>query len=76
MVDIPGHYNYRKRLREEHLPQAQAIIIVLDSKDKSKISEVAEYLFDVVSDIEIATSGVPVMVACNKTDLTFARRAI
>lgn len=76
IVDLPGHFNYRQKLRDYYLPQAAGIILVVDSKDKQKISEAAEYLFDVISDVDIATSGVPLIVACNKSDLSFARRAV
>ena len=34
IIDVPGHYNYRQKLRESHLPQAAAIVLVIDAKDK------------------------------------------
>jgi len=51
------------------------VILVIDSRDKEKISESADYLFDVISDIDFAMSGIPILVCCNKNDLTFSRRA-
>jgi signal recognition particle receptor subunit beta len=51
-------------------------VLVVDAKDKQKIGEAAEYLFDVIQDVDIATSSVKVIVACNKSDLGFARRAV
>lgn len=34
IIDVPGHYNYRQKLRESYLPQAAAIVLVIDAKDK------------------------------------------
>ena len=66
MVDLPGHYNFRAKLKEEYLPQAAAIILLIDAKDKERITEAAEFLFDVISDIDVAMSGVPILICCNK----------
>lgn len=48
---------------------------MMDARDKDRIPEAAELLFDVISDIDVAMSGVPILIACNKMDLTFAKRA-
>lgn len=76
LSDVPGHYNYRSKLQENFLIDAQAIFIVIDSKDKDRIVEAAETLYEVLSDIELVSAGVPILIACNKQDLTFAKRAI
>ena len=76
MLDIPGNLSFKSRLSNQFLPGAHAVIILVDSKDKEKISEAADILYDVINDIDLAMAGVPVMVACNKQDLTFAKRAI
>ena len=52
------------------------IVLVIDSKDKEKLPEAAAILYDVLSDIEIVTGNIPVLVACNKQDVVFAKRAI
>lgn len=64
--DIPGHQNFKAKLAEQYLPGAQAILLIVDSKDKEKIAEAADILYDVVSDIDLEMAGVPVLVVCNK----------
>ena len=73
-MDIPGHFCFRDTIKES-LPLAKALVIVLDSKDKERFSEAAEILYDVLSDVDLVTARVPVLVACNKQDLTFAKKA-
>lgn len=75
LTDVPGHYNFKAKLREQFLPGARAIVLVIDSKDKDRLAEAADILYDVVSDIDLATTGVPVLVVCNKQDLQFSKRA-
>jgi signal recognition particle receptor subunit beta len=75
IVDLPGHYNFKAKLKNEFLCQALGVIIVVDSNDKFRVQEAAEFLFDVISDIDIAISGVPIMICCNKQDLILSKRA-
>lgn len=72
--DVPGHYNFKAKLQEKYLAEANSVIIVIDSKDKDKLAEAADILYDVINDIDLATAGVPILIACNKQDLTFAKR--
>ena len=74
MTDIPGHYNFRGEITQS-LKSAKAIITVLDSKDKAKYGEAAEILYDILGDIDIISDEVPILVACNKQDLSFAKNA-
>lgn len=48
---------------------------MIDARDKDRIADAAELLFDVISDIDIVMNGVPILIYCNKQDLTFAKRA-
>ena len=75
LTDIPGHYNFRSEITQK-LPSAKAIVIILDSKDKAKYGEAAEILYDVLGDIDIISDEVPILVACNKQDLAFAKNAL
>ena len=75
MTDIPGHYNFRSEITQK-LKSAKAIIITLDSKDKSKYGEAAEILYDILGDIDVISDKVPILIACNKQDLTFARNSL
>ena len=76
LVDLPGHYNFRQKMRDEHLQSAKAVIFVLDARDKEKMQDSAEILYEVINDIDVTMSGVPILIVCNKMDLTFARRAV
>jgi len=60
----------------EALDSAKAVILIVDAKDKDKFGEAAEILYDVIGNLGIVTDSVPVAVACNKQDLTFAKKAI
>ena len=75
LTDIPGHYNFRSEITQK-LKNAKAIVIILDSSDKSKYGEAAEILYDVLSDIDIISERIPILVACNKQDLTGRPHAI
>ena len=55
---------------------AKAIIILLDAKDKSKFAEAADILYDLLSDIEVIDQQIPILVACNKQDLSFSKNAL
>ena len=51
-IDVPGHFNFRKSILVES-SGAKAIIVLLDSKDKTKFGEAAEILYDLLGDIEV-----------------------
>ena len=65
IVDVPGHYNFRKTTMNM-ASGAKAIVLLLDAKDKAKFAEAAEILYDMLSDIDLISEQVPIMVACNK----------
>ena len=74
-VDVPGHFNFRKNVRLE-ASGAQAVILVLDAKEKTKYGEAAEILYDLLGDIDIISERIPILVACNKQDIPFAKNAL
>jgi len=53
-----------------------AIIVLLDAKDKNKFGEAAEILYDLLGDIEIIEREIPILVACNKQDIPFAKNPL
>ena len=65
LTDIPGHFNFRLKV-SQYLEKAQAVIIVLDSKDKHQVSEAADFLYDVITNQRIVQDSVPILVVCNK----------
>jgi GTPase SAR1 family protein len=64
-VDVPGHFNFRERI-QELLESSAAIILVVDSKDKSKLAEASEILYDIINNIGVLDAKTPILVACNK----------
>jgi signal recognition particle receptor subunit beta len=51
------------------------LILVVDSKDRQRIPEAAEILYDILNDINVLENKTPILVCCNKQDLQFARQA-
>ena len=74
-MDIPGHYNFRMKVKQ-NLERAKAVVLVVDSKDKERISEAAEFLYDMLLNKRLVADKVPILVACNKQDLKLAKNAI
>ena len=64
-IDIPGHFNFRDRIQEV-LESARAMILVVDSKDRQKLPESAEILYDILNNINVLDSKTPILVVCNK----------
>ena len=75
-VDVPGHFNFRERIQEVANSQVTALILVVDSKDRTKLAESSELLYDLINNINILDRKVPILVACNKQDLQFSRKAL
>jgi small GTP-binding protein len=73
-IDIPGHYNFRSKINE-CVSTTKGIILVIDSKDKSKFSEASEILYDVINNNSVLENRTPILIFCNKSDLQFSRKA-
>ncbi len=74
VLDIPGHERIRYTFLDKHKNSAMAIVFLLDASTITKgIRDATEYLFRVLSDPEIHGNRVPVMIVCNKQDLTLAK---
>ena len=65
LTDIPGHFNFRLKV-SQYLEKAKAVILVLDSKDKHQVSEAADFIYDVITNLRISLESVPILVVCNK----------
>lgn len=72
MVDCPGHQRLRGRAAEL-LKQARAIIYMVDAQDKMKLKDVAEHLYELMTSKELNDLHIPLLLACNKTDVSTAR---
>ncbi|CAL1527243.1 unnamed protein product [Lymnaea stagnalis] len=74
IIDLPGHERLRLQLLEEYKNLARGIVYVVDSATLQKdIKEVAEYLYTILSDRVISNNVPPVLILCNKQDLTLAK---
>jgi len=76
IVDLPGHERIRGQLLDEFKSMARGIVFVVDSGTlQREIKEVAEYLYTLLSDKTIASNAPPILILCNKQDLTFSKGA-
>ena len=73
LEDHPGHFNFRSQLMTS-LDLAKTILVVVDSKEKSQ-SEAANILYEVLNNVNALDDAIHILIACNKQDLPFPRRA-
>ncbi|XP_067851622.1 signal recognition particle receptor subunit beta [Heptranchias perlo] len=76
LYDLPGHESLRYRYLEKHKSDARAIVFVVDSVSFQKeVKDVAEFLYTLLTDAVIAKNAPPLLIACNKQDVTMAKSA-
>ncbi|BFZ22846.1 hypothetical protein BsWGS_25885 [Bradybaena similaris] len=76
IIDLPGHERLRGQLLEEYKSLARGLVFVIDSGSLQKeIKEVAEYLYTLLSDRSLSSNTPPILILCNKQDLTLAKGA-
>ncbi|KAF9098101.1 hypothetical protein BGX27_000873 [Mortierella sp. AM989] len=69
LVDIPGHERLRFKF-SEFMPITRAVVFVVDSSTVSRQTRLlAEYLYDILSDKFAQDERIPILIACNKSDL-------
>jgi len=74
VIDLPGHERIRYKCLEKQKDSAMGIIYVLDAATITKgIRDATEFLFRILSDPTIHSNRTPVLVICNKQDLTLAK---
>ncbi|KAI7879091.1 P-loop containing nucleoside triphosphate hydrolase protein [Lichtheimia hyalospora FSU 10163] len=72
LVDVPGHERVRLRYTD-FLPVTRGIVFVLDSTTVARqVREVAEYLYDILSDRKVQQQSTRILIACNKADMIIA----
>lgn len=70
IIDIPGHEKLRNQEFNKRLPEARAIVFLVDSFAASKgASQLAELFYDVLSNTEVVSHSIPLLVVANKRDL-------
>ncbi|XP_078419709.1 signal recognition particle receptor subunit beta [Cetorhinus maximus] len=76
LYDLPGHESLRLQYLEKHKGDARAIVFVVDSVSFQKeVKDVAEFLYMLLTDAMIAKNVPPLLIACNKQDVTMAKSA-
>ncbi|XP_006822972.1 signal recognition particle receptor subunit beta-like [Saccoglossus kowalevskii] len=74
ILDLPGHERLRNHKIDQFKDQARCIVFLVDSVTFQKdIKEVAELLYNLLSDQVISHNALPFLIACNKTDITTAK---
>lgn len=74
VIDLPGSDRIRPRFWEKYKQRARALIFVLDSCTfVSNARDIAEFMYDVLSDPFVRSSRLPILVACNKQDVAKAK---
>lgn len=72
LIDFPGHQKFRSQLTE-YLKKSRKIVFLFDcSNTQGKIREAAEFLYDILTNIEIDSCN-RMLIVCNKNDLPGAR---
>ena len=67
-IDMPGHGHFEDSMLDA-ADAAQAILLVLDAKDRAKYGEAAEFLFSLLNKHSVIEDETPIVIVCNKQDL-------
>lgn len=74
VIDIPGHERVRSKFFDQFKVVARGIVYVIDSVTYHKeIHDVAEFLYNILSDSVVANNSPPVLILCNKQDQPLAK---
>ncbi|SCU86824.1 LAME_0D07800g1_1 [Lachancea meyersii CBS 8951] len=76
LLEFPGHVKLRYRLFDalKESTSLKGLIFVVDSTvDPQKLTETAEFLYDILALTERFPEGVGIMIACNKSESFSAR---
>ncbi|RHZ77726.1 hypothetical protein Glove_174g165 [Diversispora epigaea] len=72
IVDVPGHEKLRFKFLD-FVPITRGIIFLIDSSTCVRnVRSIAEYLYEVLSNKDISKRRIPILIACNKSDLITA----
>ncbi|XP_063771619.1 signal recognition particle receptor subunit beta [Pseudophryne corroboree] len=76
LVDVPGHESLRVQCMEQYKPAARALVFLVDSSAFQRdLKEVAEFLYQILTDATIVRNAPPILIACNKQDISMAKSA-
>ena len=71
MIDIPGIGYYKNKLLE-NISTCKLCVLFVDSGDKKCLTEVAEFVYDIVNDENFEEES-ELIIACNKSDNQFSK---
>lgn len=76
LVDVPGHESLRLQFLDQYKTSIRAMIYVVDSSAfQREVKEVAEFLYQILTDAILLRNVPPILVACNKQDVSMAKSA-
>lgn len=76
LIDIPGHDRVRQQYFDKFKSIARAIIYVIDSSTFQKeVKDVAELLYQILSDRTVMKNAPSLLIVCNKHDCVLAKGA-
>ncbi|KAM9316105.1 signal recognition particle receptor subunit beta [Gastrophryne carolinensis] len=76
LVDIPGHESLRLRFLDQYKAAARAIVFVIDSSAfQREVKDVAEFLYQILTDETLLKNSPSILIACNKQDISMAKSA-
>ncbi|XP_071999524.1 signal recognition particle receptor subunit beta [Engystomops pustulosus] len=76
LVDVPGHESLRLQFLEQYKTAVRAMIFVVDSSAfQRQVKEVAEFLYQILTDATLLQYSPPMLIACNKQDISMAKSA-
>ncbi|XP_060098672.1 ovotransferrin-like [Heteronotia binoei] len=74
LIDLPGHESLRHQFLDRFKAAARAIVFVVDSVAfQREMKDVAEFLYQVLTDSVVLKNAPPLLIACNKQDVTMAK---
>jgi signal recognition particle receptor subunit beta len=71
LIDIPGQGFYKTKFLNM-LDRAKCIVVFLDSTDKHSLAFAADYIYELLNS-QNYDETIPIIIACNKQDLKFAK---
>eukprot|EP00928_Gymnodinium_smaydae_P086970 TRINITY_DN71347_c0_g1_i1.p1 TRINITY_DN71347_c0_g1~~TRINITY_DN71347_c0_g1_i1.p1 ORF type:complete len:259 (-),score=46.89 TRINITY_DN71347_c0_g1_i1:81-857(-) len=72
VIDFPGHQRLRTKA-VALIKEGRCIVYVVDADDKQKLKDVAEHLYELLTQQDICELHTPILLAINKSDLSSAR---
>eukprot|EP00405_Crypthecodinium_cohnii_P010146 CAMPEP_0206443780 /NCGR_PEP_ID=MMETSP0324_2-20121206/14555_1 /ASSEMBLY_ACC=CAM_ASM_000836 /TAXON_ID=2866 /ORGANISM="Crypthecodinium cohnii, Strain Seligo" /LENGTH=250 /DNA_ID=CAMNT_0053911747 /DNA_START=47 /DNA_END=799 /DNA_ORIENTATION=- len=72
IVDCPGHQRMKGK-SASLIPDARCIVYMIDSEDKLRLKDVAEHLYELMTNQDVLDLHTPILLAMNKTESATAR---